>query len=162
MSDDLKPLLTEFGCSKFLGVEDYTMEFESSMTYLAPELMTLSEPPWVDSKGKKKNGTPTTKETDVWAIGLACAEVRSFFLLLGTMLADRLKKIVGGQEVFHGKNPLRLPNFILNQGGRPQKADFPNCSPEADIIWPLLELCWSAAPNERPTMKGIVDFLTSW
>ncbi|KAJ3543690.1 hypothetical protein NMY22_g3050 [Coprinellus aureogranulatus] len=141
MSDDLRPLLTDFGCSKILGVRGYTTDLKTSMKYLAPELMSLAADGWVDSKGKKKSGTPTTKETDVWAFGLVCAE------------------IVGGQEVFLHIRDHGLPGFILDKGGRPQKEDFPSRSKEADIVWPLLKMCWEEKDSRRPTMGGIVASL---
>ncbi|TEB26739.1 kinase-like protein [Coprinellus micaceus] len=137
MSNEGKPLLTDFGCSKVLGVDGYTTELKSSLMYLSPELMDILGLEFVDSKGKKQKGTPTTKASDVWAFGLVGAE------------------ILGGSEVFSSIRQLHLPSYVCN-GGRPKKTDYPNLSREADSIWPLLEICWSAEPGDRLTMDEVI------
>ncbi|KAJ3543684.1 hypothetical protein NMY22_g3049 [Coprinellus aureogranulatus] len=135
MSDDLRPLITGFGCSKTLGVVGNTTGMRFSSKYLAPELIDLAEDEWVGTEA------PTTKETDVWAFGLVCAE------------------IVGGQEVFLRIRPSRLPQFIIAQHGIPRKEDFPNRSKEADVVWPLLKTCWEYKAHQRPTMGAVVASL---
>ena len=77
MSDDYRPLLTDFGCSKILNVKGFTTDLKYSLKYTAPELLELPlESGGADNNGEQKRGTPTTKETDVWAFSMVGAEVR--------------------------------------------------------------------------------------
>ena len=39
---------------------------------------------------------------------------------------------------------------------RPKKSDFPNLSKEADVVWPVLEMCWNREPRARPTMAEVL------
>ena len=68
-------------------------------------------------------------------------------------------QIVGGLEVFAHIRELSVPPFVM-KGGRPKQKDFLNISNEADAVWPLLQMCWNAAPEARPTMEGIVGSLS--
>jgi serine/threonine protein kinase len=79
ISDDFRPLITDFGCSKILKMNGFTTDLKASLKYMAPELMDVFGVDDVDVNGKKKSGTPSTKETDVWAFGLVGAEVRSLY-----------------------------------------------------------------------------------
>lgn len=74
MSSEGKPLLSDFGCAKIPNVRGYTTDFKSSERYIAPELAIAN-----GSTGQHldvpKHGTPSTKESDVWAFGMVGAEV---------------------------------------------------------------------------------------
>ncbi|TEB26735.1 hypothetical protein FA13DRAFT_1737159 [Coprinellus micaceus] len=140
ISDDFRPLLTDFSFSKILYRREFDADLEFTLQYAAPEILDLP----VENEGAGGNGQErigSTKETDVWAFGMVGAE------------------IVGGQEVFARVRLLHLPPFVL-KGGRPKKADFPNISGDADVVWSLLEMCWNHDPGLRPTMEGILHSLS--
>ncbi|TEB26738.1 kinase-like protein [Coprinellus micaceus] len=140
ISDDFRPLITDFGCSKILKMKGFTTDLKASLKYMAPELMDVFGVDDVDANGKKKSGTPSTKETDVWAFGLVGAE------------------IIGSQEVFPRIRDIHLPAYITG-GGRPRKSDFSKLSGEADMVWPVLEMCWNSAPGARPAMETVLRSL---
>ncbi|TEB23895.1 kinase-like protein [Coprinellus micaceus] len=165
ISDDFRPLLTDFGFSKILYRREFDADPEFTLQYAAPEILGLP----VENEGAGGNGQErivSTKETDVWAFGMVGAEVRfSLYASLGTTqaLADvkrsLFSQIVGGQEVFARVPLLHLLPFVL-KGGRPKKADFPNISGDADAVWSLLEMCWNHDPGLRPTMEDILRSLS--
>lgn len=53
-------------------------------------------------------------------------------------------------------------NLIMHvaRGGKPEKKDYERLvQEEADVVWPVLELCWATEPSERASMDVILQRL---
>ena len=69
-----------------------------------------------------------------------------------------------GVELFTGKVPFNEPIdhnvlLLIRQGERPEKPVYAEAVGLTPEVWNVLERCWQQNPEQRPTMKEVVEEL---
>jgi hypothetical protein len=64
-------------------------------------------------------------------------------------------QILTGLPPFHYFSNVSFVIVTVAGGGRPDPHQY-ELSPLLDEFWPLLEACWDASPQERPTIDQLV------
>jgi len=149
ISDDGRPLLADFGRSKFIDHRGFTTAFSGSARYLAPEL--VNDGVDVDDTDaayeeleKQDDAMPNlTKETDVYAFSMVTLE------------------ILTGEEPFSYIRQDRVVIAFVQRGTQPDRQ---RCLPTTftDPMWALLSDCWKTAREERPVMSSVIQRLESF
>jgi hypothetical protein len=70
---------------------------------------------------------------------------------------NTLQVITGFIPFSHITNDASVIMYILS-GGRPKRELLPQIN---DGIWEMLEMCWHAVPNRRPSMATLSEIFTS-
>jgi len=145
ISDDGRPLLADFGRSKFIDHRGFTTAFSGSARYLAPELVNdgddLDDTHAAYQALEVQDTMPNlTKETDVFAFSMVTLEILTGELPYSYLRQDSM-----------------VVAFIQN-GTRPDRQ---RCFPTTftDPMWALLTDCWKTAPEDRPVMSIVIQRL---
>jgi serine/threonine protein kinase len=85
-------------------------------------------------------GNRRTKRSDCYALGMVIYEVLS------------------GRLPFYKYENFVVPLKVF-QGSRPERPDGPEGVWFKDDVWAVLERCWASQPNERPTIKDVLQCL---
>jgi len=136
VDDRAKPVLCDFGRSKFLPDELATLTIAGSTRYMAQELQVTSE---------SDNGTVglplpgRTKEADVYGFSMVALEVITSRVPFCNIQHD--STVV--YQVMKGYRP--GPDLYGFNANAP--------------VWQLLTRCWNVQANARPTMETVVEEL---
>ncbi|CAE6422254.1 unnamed protein product [Rhizoctonia solani] len=87
---------------------------------------------------------PKSASADVYALGMTILEV-----------------ITGKQPFEHIRGDLAVIG-ALSRGENPRRpeSEISKASSQGDKLWDLLQLCWKAAPQDRPSAEDVVDVLS--
>ena len=99
---------------------------------MSPELL---DPDGFDLKGGR-----ATKGSDCYALGMVILEVLS------------------GKAPFPQRKGMILMKKIVD-GERPERPQGPEEAWFTDDLWGTLEQCWSSQPEDRPTIKAVLQHL---
>jgi len=105
-----------------------------------------------------------TKESDIYALGMLIYEVRVHasppsLATTKKKLKRKKKQVLGGRAPF---DDLPNPGMIvveIAKGSRPKKPENAAGLGFTDGLWGILERCWSADKNTRPTLETILSCL---
>jgi len=107
--------------------------------WMSPELLYPDQFGFKDSK--------PTEESDCYALGMVIYEVLS-----------------GEAPFARFKDFIVMRKFV--EGERPERSEGAEGVWFTDDLWALLDLCWSAQPNKRPTIDTVFECLgcisTAW
>ena len=129
--------IADFGLLRIISdkanfISSISCDGGGTLQWMSPELL--------DPESFNLKDSRPTKQSDIYALGMVVYEVLSgqkpFPRCSGPVV---IKKVIGGER------PLRL------EGTR--GAWF------RDGIWEMLELCWKAEPNDRPSLETIFECL---
>lgn len=97
-----------------------------------------------------------TTATDVYAFAMAVIEVRQlpYLFASGKFLPCTPQVLTGCVPFSHIKNDAKVVITVV-EGGRPRRTQ---CSQITDDIWKVLEMCWNAEPEQRPSMDAVFRF----
>ena len=105
---------------------------DGSIPWMSPELFD-------PGKFGLRKSRPT-KESDCYALGMVVYEVLS-----GELPYDQYPRYTVTQKILDGERPTRPQG---TQGGR-----------FTDGIWGMMELCWEARPDNRPSLNVVLRHL---
>eukprot|EP01107_Rhizomastix_libera_P016128 TRINITY_DN6527_c0_g1_i2.p1 TRINITY_DN6527_c0_g1~~TRINITY_DN6527_c0_g1_i2.p1 ORF type:complete len:482 (-),score=95.45 TRINITY_DN6527_c0_g1_i2:172-1563(-) len=131
--------ICDFGLADFLPDGEETLQDNGmtmgTVTYMAPEVMT---------------GTPFNSSIDVFSFGLMFWEI----LCRRRWFNDKMekRKFMESVAYHHSRPDLTAPLFSDNGEMKP--------IPEELQI--LMQMCWSARPDERPSFKYILQILENY
>ncbi|KXN83208.1 Serine/threonine-protein kinase TAO1-A [Leucoagaricus sp. SymC.cos] len=151
VSEAQRALLADFGISRVaMTVPTTTANFGvGTAHWMAPELFL--------------EDTPTrTRESDIWAFGCVCYEVKKFLPLVKTCILHRLTEVLTGMMPFfqYGTVPQLILAF-LKGGVIPLGPDQQSRRDEySERVWSLAKSCWNYNPQERPTSDGLKNPIT--
>jgi len=137
ISDDGKAKISDYGLSSIISNPTFaipaTPRFARSSRWLAPEII---DPP------RKPGSKPATasKPADIFALAMLALEMFTGKVPFGNMKEDSVV-----DQIRSGRRPVK-----------PQAAEQLGLTAE---MWELLEKCWAANPNERPTIDDVVRTL---
>jgi serine/threonine protein kinase len=99
-----------------------------------------------------------TKASDVYAFAMTVIEVCFYHLSHKRSDAKKLSQITSGQVPFsHIRNDASVVYAVVS-GGRPKRQHCPQVN---DDIWAILEKCWDADPDKRPSIGILLRFIES-
>jgi len=102
------------------------------LRWMSPELL--------DPKSSKLEDSRPTKQSDVYALGMLVYEVLS------------------GQKPFSGYMDVAVMQKVI-RGERPQRPQGESGERFVNDIWEMLELCWKAEWDDRPSVESILRCL---
>ena len=139
--------MTMVGPSTFLSSE--SVSSGGTLYWMSPELL---DPPRFGSGGYP------TRESDRYALGMVVYEVRLPPRLLKSPLFTQ-SQVLTGLRPFHRKFPYTVVPAIL-RGERPERPLDAKSLGFSDILWELVESCWSESISTRPTAQRLFDYLS--
>ena len=104
------------------------------------------------------NGHPT-RESDCYALGMVIYEVSQRLWLSRRSLFNP-PQVLTGRRPFHHLRAYSPVRVVL-MGERPER---PLCAESlglSDIIWRLVQSCWSESPSSRPAAQRLFNCLSS-
>ena len=116
--------------TKFTASSSFTIC--GTVRWMSPELL---DPDQVDPKDSKP-----TKASDCYALGMVIYEVLS-----GQFPFEKFRDIIVIQKVMKGEWPER-PEGV-------------NGAWFTDDVWSMLNLCWAAQPEQRPSVDAVLECL---
>ena len=124
-----------------------TVFFEGRVRWTSPELLDWNYRP--------------TKESDVYALGMVIYEVRIFIYTCPRRWAQEaeLRQVLYGTRPFDGVDRFRIAIEVLN-GTRPTKPEDAASLGFTSGLWEIVEQCWLADRNARPTLRAILSCLS--
>ena len=124
-----------------------TVFFEYRVWWTSPELLDWNYRP--------------TKESDVYALGMVIYEVRIFVYTLRRRWAQEAepRQVLCDTWVFEGLDRFRAAIEVLN-GTRPAKPENIASLGFTSGLWEIVEQCWLADRNARPTLSTVLSCLT--
>jgi len=146
ISGDGKPLLADFGRSKFIDHRGFTTAFSGSARYLAPELVDDggdvddTEAAYEELQNESDTMPNLTRETDVFAFSMVTLEILTGELPYSYLRQDSM--VIA----------------MVQKGTRPDRQRYLPIT-FTDPMWALLTDCWETAPEERPVMSTVVQRL---
>jgi len=152
INDNGEACLSDFGRARIFDTHEFT-KLPSTWRYEAPELgINYGEddvnPPttegwrWIAYELMTDDAciSHPTMATDVWSFAMTVVEI-----------------LTGAIPFSHIKSDASVI-LSITLGGRPK----PHLCPQInDDIWAMLERCWDAAPNRRPSMATLSQFFAS-
>ena len=117
--------------------------------WMSPELL--------DPASFRCSGRPT-RESDCYALGMVVYEVG--------WLSLSCQSFVDPSQVLTGRRPFHdlcgyTPVAAVLRGERPEKPLDTESLGLSDVVWGLVQSCWSESPSSRPTARQLLDCLSS-
>ncbi|GAB1523381.1 hypothetical protein RhiTH_006525 [Rhizoctonia solani] len=122
-------LTKAFTVGKLIELTGDNLKFQ----WMAPELLSQDRPPLYPS-------------CDIWAWAMTALE------------------LITGKQPYYQLGNVRSWTFhdqVVKEGKRPARSDYPTFEqycPQPDLMWALLEKCWTSA-SERPTIDKVIEEL---
>lgn len=136
---DLSAFLSETGGSS-----------KGTFRWMSPELL---DPVGFGSTGR------LTRESDHYALGMLIYKVGYLRKSRWALTNTRLSQVLTGLQPFHRMDS---PTFILPvvRGKRPEKPPQAGSLGFSDVLWALVQLCWSPDMSSQPTARQMLDQLS--
>ena len=129
--------IADFG---LLRVISDKANFISSITYAGGGTLRWMAPELLDPKSSKPEDTRPTKQSDIYALGMVVYEVLS------------------GQKPFPGYMDITVMQKVIRDE-RPQRPQGARGVWFNNDIWEMLELCWRAERDDRPSLETLLQCL---
>ena len=131
-----------------------TYSLRGTLAWMAPELL----------RGDLPGPSPLpSKESDMYSVGMVMWEVSlgssSIVFSLDPSLTSNIAKIFTGRIPFDDVSTVFQLMLLVPQGERPPRPEHAEALGFSDLIWAVIQKCWSADPAARPSCPDVVDLL---
>lgn len=151
VNNSLRACLTDFGLS--LVRTDETLAYTANTNTVRGVTTRWASPELLQEEAR------ATKASDIWALGCVCYEVRTRHHDPGGSISNPdMTKVLAGKVPFSRLSDIQVIAALI-KGNPPAQLDFTGPNTIENIIWGLVDRCWSTEPEARPKCEEILESL---